>query len=411
MSPGPTAAPRRAPLRQLAPAVAIAAVYGAAAVAWLAVGRDALPGRWLALHLFTLGVLTNLVLALTVHFAATLLHIDASRSGGARLVLHNAGVVGVLVGLTAGSTVSVAVGATLATAAVTWAYIDLRRMRNASLGSRFAFVVRGYERACGAFIHGALLGALLGTGVLVGRWPGTARLAHVHVNLLGWGGLTLLATIVFFGPTMLRRRIADGADVRAPRALRWASMGLSVATIALLLTGLGGVAAEALRAFAAVGLAVYAVGATVIWRDVGRSAEGAAPSVERRLLLAVGGWFVVGIWLDVAVVATGAWAYLDVLGAIVLVGVLVQAIVAALVYLGPMLRGASADRRATLRARLQRLPRAKAFVLNAGVVTLLLAATALRDRVPASAAAGWALVAVAVVACLVPLLPGRPGAA
>lgn len=395
---------RRPPLRGLLPSVMIAGLHGAAAVTLLAVGPAELTGRWLPLHLFTLGVVSNLVLALTDHFARTLLHTAAGRAHTGRLVVHNLGVVAILFGLSAGVLPLTAAGATLVTAAVTWLYVDLRRARRTSLGSRFAFVVRGYERACGAFIHGALLGLLMGTGLVAGRWYGAARLAHAHVNLLGWGGLTLLATIVFFGPTMLRRRIAEGAEVAAPTALRWASTGLSAGTIALLLTGAGPPFEVPLRLLAGAGLAGYAGAATVIWRSVGSVAGGAAPSVERRLLTAVGIWFVGGAWIDAAVVATGAWGYLDALGAVLLLGVLLQAIVAALIYLGPMLRGATADQRATVRGRLQRLPRAKAAVLNVGIVLVLLAGTGLGDVMPAPAAIGWAMVAAAAVISLAPLL-------
>lgn len=396
----------RAPLRQVVPAVATAALYGVAALAWLALGRDVLPGRWLAVHLFTLGVLSNLVLALTDHFARTLLHTGAGRGHAGRMVVHNVGAVLVLAGLSVDATALVAVGATFVTAGVTWLYVDLRRMRRNSLGSRFAFVVRGYERACGAFIHGAVLGLLMGAGLLAGRWYGAARLAHLHVNVLGWGGLTLLATIVFFGPTMLRRRIADGAELTAPSALRWASTGLSVAAIALLLSGAGAPVDAALRLLAAAGLAVYAGGVTVIWRSVADAAGPAARSVERGLLSAVGAWFVLGVWADSVVVATGSWRLLDTVGAVLLLGVLAQAIIAALVYLGPMLRGASAEQRGVLRARLQRLPRAKAIVLNLGIALVLAAAAGVGAPV-SPAVVGWALVAVAAGASLAPLVvPG-----
>ena len=77
----------------------------------------------------------------------------------------------------------------------------------------------GSSRFVDGFVHGAILGALLGTGVLTGRWYGAGRIAHLHVNILGWAGLTLLATLVFFGPTMVRTRIRQGADDDA--AARW----------------------------------------------------------------------------------------------------------------------------------------------------------------------------------------------
>jgi hypothetical protein len=67
----PATATRRpgSPFGSVRPAVIVAGIYLVAAGLW-ASGIAALPGgRWLAVHLFTLGVLSNLVMALTVHFA------------------------------------------------------------------------------------------------------------------------------------------------------------------------------------------------------------------------------------------------------------------------------------------------------------------------------------------------------
>jgi hypothetical protein len=350
MTPQPA---RRAPFQPLAPAVMAALMYGVVALLWLAVGQQFNMSRWLALHLFTLGVLSNLVMAMADHFARTLLHSEVGHGPRSRLVLLNVGVLLVLIGLPTGQPVSVGAGATLASASVTWLYVDLRRQRRASLTGRFAFVVRGYERACGAFIHGALLGLLMGTGVFGGQWYGAARLAHLHVNLLGWGGLTLLATIVFFGPTMLRRRIEPGAEEVAARALQWASVGLSVAMLALLLTGAGSPLAVWARVVAGAGLVTYATAATSIWLPVVRVALHASDSFERRVLPLAAGWFMLVTWGDAVVVLAGAWRFLDALGAALLLGGLLQAILVALVYLGPMLRGRSPQHRATVRERSQ----------------------------------------------------------
>jgi hypothetical protein len=395
---------RRPPMAAVRPAVLVAGLYGVAALLVIWARWPWLPGRWLAVHLFTLGVLSNLVLVLTEHFAGTVQHAAAGDHRTSRLVIHNAGTLAVVAGLSAGAPLAVAVGATLVTAGVTWLYADLRGLRRASLGGRFAFVVRGYERACGAFIHGAVLGLLVGAGIVTGRWAGAVRLAHMHVNVLGWGGLTLLATVVFFGPTMLRRRIAPGAEQTARTALRWASTGLSVATIALILTGVGPPYEMPVRQIEAAGLLVYATAATGIWRSIVPGARPAPGSVEHWLLPATGAWFVAGVWTDVVLVATGTWRYLDALGVALLLGVLLQAVVGALVYLGPMLRGATAAQRADLRTRLQRLPRTKAVLLNAGIVLVLLAALHIDGGVVTPAGAGWTLVAVAVVASLAPLL-------
>lgn len=358
----------RAPLAALRPALAAVGLYACAVLAWAALPLPG--GRWLAVHLFTLGVLTNLLVALTAHFAGTLLHAPG-RPDRARLALLNAGALALLIGLPNGWRWSVAAGAAALAGAVVWLYVDLRRLRTRSLTGRFAFVVRTYERATAAFVHGALLGGLLGTGLLGGDWYAAARLAHLHVNVLGWGGLPLLATLVFFGPTVMRTRIEPGADQTAPAALRRAATGLTVAVLALLATGAGGTVALPARLLAVAGLAVYAAGAATVCLPVLRAARRARPSAEARLLAASACWFVLAACADVLVVATGRVGLLDRVGAALLAGVLGQAILGAAGFLAPQLV-AGPDARAAVRRRLAILPRLRPAALNAGVALVVL---------------------------------------
>lgn len=398
--------------RALLPAVVASAVYALAAIVWVSVG-DALPGgRWAAVHLFTLGVVSNLVVTLTHHFAQTVLHTPARSARHGRLLLLNAGVVLLVAGLPTGLTGLFLAGAVALTAAVCWLYVDLRRSRRQALAARFAFVVRGYERACGAFLHGALLGGLLGAGVLSGAWYGAGRVAHLHINVLGWGGLTLLATVVFFGPTVMRTKIEEGADDAAVPALRHAATGLTVATVALLLTGVGGSGALVARLVAAGGLAVYAACATVVCRGVLRAGRRARPSAHARLLQAACGWLVLAVWADVLVVATGQLRLLDALGVLLLVGVLGQAILGALGYLAPMVRGTDVASRAAIRRRLEAFGRLRPLALNLGVALIVAAAMlgASGGMLGAVAARGGWLLVVAVVATQAVLMARLPPA-
>jgi hypothetical protein len=101
---------QRAPFQPLAPAVAVALAYGAGALIWLAVGQQFNVGRWLALHLFTLGVLSNLVMAMADHFARTLLHSPVGHGPRSRFILLNLGAVLVLAGLPTGQRMAVYLG-------------------------------------------------------------------------------------------------------------------------------------------------------------------------------------------------------------------------------------------------------------------------------------------------------------
>jgi hypothetical protein len=385
----------RSPFGPAAPSIVAALLYAAAVGIWLAFG-DRLPGgRWFAIHLFTLGVLTNLVLTFSEHFARTVTRTRAERAAWWPAVT-NLGILLVLTGFPGGQRWLLAAGSTIVTGAVFAAYLRIRRMRHDAIGARFAWIARVYERSHGAFIHGAILGALMGVGALSGSWYGAARIAHLHANVLGWGGLTLLATLVFFGPTMARTRIEPGADDRAARALRRGATGLSVAVVLLLLTGLGGTGGAIARIGAGLGLAWFAWAATVVCLPVGRAVWRAKPTAARPLVTAVCLWLPLVAWADVAVVLSGSWRWFDALGVAALAGVLAQAIVATLVYLAPMLRGHTTAARETIRIRLELGMHVRAVVLGLGVSICVVGALRVVDGAPLLAI-GWGLVGVTLV--------------
>lgn len=148
------------------------------------------------------------------HFTRTL-----TRTAGERAwwwpAVTNVAIVAVSTGLASGRPELLASGATLLIVVVFVASRRLRRMRRDAVGARFGWIVRLYERAHGAFLHGAVHGAVMGVGLDGGTWYGATRIAHLHANLLGWGGLTLLATLVLFGP-IRRWRAPAARRVRTP---------------------------------------------------------------------------------------------------------------------------------------------------------------------------------------------------
>lgn len=390
---------RRPPFAHLVPGIALAGAYGVAALGWLLAG-DGLPGgRWLAVHLFTLGVVSNLVLVMTEHFTVTLTR--AARDGRTwqRLALFNVGALSVLVGLPLSVGAAVVAGAVIATAAVTWLYLTLRRWRRQALGARFGFVVRAYERAAAAFLHGAVLGALLGAGLVTGEWYASVRLAHLAVNVLGWGGLVLLATVVFFGPTLLRAKMAPTAQRWAVPALRHGATALTVAVVALIVTAAPGVVGIGARVVAVLAMAGYAAAATAVCAPVLRSARTAVPSAHGRLICAACVWFPVAVWVATVMLAVDDAALLAAVGLMLLVGVLAQAILASVSYLLPMVCGVGAEARAAARDRLARVPRLRPAAFNVGVVAVI-GAHVVRAlgaaEMTALTAGGWALVAGAI---------------
>ncbi|MDX1657228.1 MAG: hypothetical protein R3343_00265 [Nitriliruptorales bacterium] len=381
------------PFGHLMPPVVLAGVSAVAAIIWIVAG-DVLPGgRWVAIHLFTLGVLTPLVATFSLHFGAGVLN-ATRRSTRWMLGGLAGGAAMVLVGLPGGWPWLIAGGATIASAAVFTAYLRLRRMRKDTEQDRFRFVVRGYERAHGAFLHGALLGALLGIGVLPGEWYWGVRVAHLHVNVLGWAGVTLLATLVFFGPTVFRTKIADGAEDRARSAVRVGATAVTVAAVALIATGFGGVAATVSRLVAAVALAVFLAGAAQVVRPVLVASRRAwERSLSTLLIRDAAVWFCLGIAIDVAAVASGTWRWVDPAGLAVLVGGLVTAILGAVTYLAPMVLVVGADPRRWLRERIEAGASGRAWMMRLSVGAIVGTAAAgvsLGEIGSVVAAAGWA---------------------
>ncbi|HEX9766044.1 MAG TPA: hypothetical protein VGA36_04720 [Nitriliruptorales bacterium] len=385
----------RSPFGPLAPALTVAAAYVAASLTWVVAGAQLPGGRWLAVHLFTLGLLTNLILAFAEHFGRTLTRTPGSMPAW-QLPVVNVGIVATLAGLPGGQRWLTGTGAMILMVVVFASYVRLRRMRRSALGARFGWIVRVHERAHGAFIHGAALGLLMGVGVLDGAWYGSARLAHLHVNLLGWGGLTLLATLVFFGPTMARTRIVTGSDDRAARALRHGATSLTIGVLALLGTGVGGAPSTALRMVSAAGLAVFAWSVVVTCWPVALAARGGARTASRWPVIWLCSWFALVVWVDVAVVATGSWSRLDALGLALLLGVLAQAMLATILHVLPLM--VRDDRvRAAARDRLDRAAALRAGLWNLGAAAVVVAAL-VRGSGPGAALArtGWALVLAAV---------------
>lgn len=142
------------------------------------------------------------------------------------------GIVAVLVGIPTNTSWLVVSGAITVTGVILASHGRLRHMVAAAGERRFSWIPTVHLRAHAAFVVGAVLG-MLGVGWVSGSWYMAVRLAHLHVNVLGWGGLTVLATLTFFGPAMVRTRIPEDADDRAGRVLRLAAPAFLVGAVLL----------------------------------------------------------------------------------------------------------------------------------------------------------------------------------
>ena len=226
--------------------------------------------RWLMLHLLFLGALTHAILVWSRHFAEALLHLPCGNRAAQsrRLLLHNLGAVTVIIGvLTEAWPVTVA-GAACVAAAVTWHGADLARGLRTALPGRFSGTVHFYLLAACFLPVGATLGVLLARDP-ADPWHTRLLFAHVFVNLLGWVGLTVVGTLVTLWPTMLRTRIAPGAEAAAARALPTMVASLLVAT--------GATAAGSLQLTAS-GLLGYTAGLLVAARPMAQAGRRKPPA-------------------------------------------------------------------------------------------------------------------------------------
>jgi nitrite reductase (NO-forming) len=231
--------------------------YLAAGGVTLALGDRVAGGGWLALHLVLLGAVTNAIVVWSEHFAAALLRTPPATEGAAtaRSLALNLGIVAVLTGVHVGRSALAAAGAGLAGVVVLGHGLALATRIGQALPARLAGTVWFYVAAGAALLAGMGLGLWLAGGVAGSVDAYRAlRLAHVHLNVLGWVGLAVVGTQFTLWPTVLRTRMVPGLE----RAIRWSLPPLA-AGLAVAAAGLAGQR----RVVATAGLATYAAGLAV----------------------------------------------------------------------------------------------------------------------------------------------------
>lgn len=403
------------PFGRTLPGVLVAAVFGVACLVWL-IGGTALPGgRWIVVHLFTLGVLTVLIWTFTAHFATTFAAGGAQAPTRGMLVVRTlalaASIVTMLVGRVLGLHLAVVIGSVGIMLAVASNLLVLRALQERASTTRFLWVVRRYRDAHLAFLAAAALGGALGAGWIPGSLFVAVRDAHIHLNVLGWGGLTVLATLVVFGPALLRTRLDPRDEARAAAGSQVAVLGLLVAAGGFVVTSLGDGAGPA-RLLTVGGLSAYGYGVAVVAWPLLEAARRTVRSPLRWLVGAALLWFGAVIVADLAMAVVGGpnWSYGR--ASMVLLGAFAQLIIAVVSYLAPMYRGRDLATRDLLLARVEAIAPHRAVAFNLGVLLLAtssLLASASGLAVAAIRGAGWLVLGVAVAAQLAPLVwPARP---
>jgi hypothetical protein len=381
----------------------------AAAGASLAIATGA-PGSpstaWLPLHFALAGGASTAISGVMPFFVAAL---SAGRPAAARLraaavalVAVGAGLVathGLAPALSVGVPVS-AIGGVLYLAGIACTAACVRAPGRGGLMARRPIVTAGYLLA----LANVGVGATLGTLVLLGWEPVVSRLvavraAHAWTNLIGFVSLMILATLLHFLPTVLGTRIVPRRS--ASVAVLGVALG-SPLVVAGLLTGVGVIAGGG-AVLTLAGVAGLVVEARAVRASRGRWTTDAGWHQMASVGLVSGVvWFSVGAGMASALMvahAAGlvgddlAWRSALVAGPLA-VGWVVQVLVASWTHLLPSIGPGGPAEHAVQRQLLGRAAAPRLVALNVGAALL---AFGWPTGLPALAAAGAALAAIAVV--------------
>lgn len=265
-----------------------ARVWATASLLSFALPPSARLGLWLPVHLMLAGAVATAISGAMQNFALALTAGPAPSDVAvrARFVLLSGGVVAIGVGVPAGWPWLVALGGASFTVSMGLLGWVVWRASARSLQRRHRAPVAAYLLAAAAVLIGATLGAVIGAGAATPSAWAAIRRAHMLLNVLGFGSLTVAGTLLTFLPTLLR--------VRIPAWRGWLTVGALAAGAALLALGeLTGV-----RAIAVAGGVTEVVGAgslvsfaVVVFR---RPRRFAVPVAAVHAACAMG-WFVGGV--------------------------------------------------------------------------------------------------------------------
>lgn len=192
-------------------------------------------GRWLLVHLFTLGAVTNSILIWGRHFTEKLLKIDVPDGNRhiqlTNIYLLNVGIVATVVGKLGDWWPVTTVGAAVVGVAVAWHAISLGRDLMAKRDRPFAISVAHYVASACLLPIGAALGAILASP------KGKALhddllLAHEAVNLIGFLGLAACGTLITMFPALWRTQMSPHS--RPKLALAIQLIGIAITAIGAL---------------------------------------------------------------------------------------------------------------------------------------------------------------------------------
>lgn len=257
-----------------ASAFRLAAVFGGVASGWSLWVLWKGGSWWGPLHAFLAGAVVLAISGAAQMFTVTW---SAAPASGRVVTIGQrwavtVGVALVLVGWSAGWIFVAVVGALLVMGGLVTLAVALVATVRRSLLRRFDLSARFYVLALVAGTIGVGLGGLMVSGI-AGAWYSRIRMTHLHLNLIGLVGFTIIGTLPTLLPTIAHHRAVSGYEAR------W-GWWLAVASTSALVVGVvGGEPAVGLGTVLA-GVSLVVVLAGVVGRLGRRGLVGRLPYVQ-----------------------------------------------------------------------------------------------------------------------------------
>ena len=294
--------------------------------------------RWLVVHLFLLGAVTNCIVTWTEHFTVTLLRVPqpSRKSSAWRLIALNVAIIISLIGVAAGDGTLVVVGASSLIIVIAAHSYNLFRLSKKALQNRFAGTVRFYFAGAICLVIGIPFGVIASFQKDGSPLRDSMHVAHLHANLLGWIAITVLGTFFTLWPTILRTKMVDGVMRDAGIALPFLLIGIGTASLGLSLKT---------RQIAIVGMCLYAIGIGVVSLPFIRTWRQKAPhDLPTYAISFCAMWLVIGVVSDIVAMAvigplSDYVKWLDRFVPVFLIGFVAQLLLGALSFLVPVILG------------------------------------------------------------------------
>jgi len=360
--------------------LAVSAVYLALGAASLLLPPAIRLGAWLPAHLALAGAAATAIASILPFFSAALTVAPpvrpAIRIAGIALVAVGALAVMTVYGHAAGEALPAALAGGSFIAGIGLVAVATLAPLRGALGPRRALVERAYALALVNVAVGAAVATFLvgGNAAVAGAW-GSLKPAHAWLNLVGFVGLVIVASLLHLAPTVA------GTRMRPRRSGQLAVIGVAVgaplvaAGYALRLDLLAQAGAAAVLA-GDHGVMLHAI---AVARDGVPGRWTTDPGWHRLTSWALLGgqlWLATGLLMAAArVIGAGAdpagWSLTALTGPLV-VGGIAQILVGAMTHLLPAIGPGDQVRHAAQRRLLGRAATARLVVLNAGAALVTL---------------------------------------